>query len=493
SIIFYFGIVIGYVNVLILLPYAFLPQQIGIIRILQSAAGLFTPLAQLGSTTIIHRYFHYFKHSEEEKYSFLRISFLIALTGFLLFCILIFLFREQIVQFYIAKSPLIIKYYYTLIPLTFFLVFLGILDALYMSNLRTIFIIFTKEVLLRILISFLLVLFVFQLLNFNNFVYLWVANYGLIIIILFVYLHKNKSFQINLKKLFNTKIGADLSSRRKEIVEFGFYSLLGTSGSLFIANIDTLMIGALLGAKDAGIYMTVYFIGLVINVPRRAIGRIVNPLIADASQKKDLKLIKYIYNRLSLNQLIIGLFLTIIIWINLDSLFQLMPNGQIYRAGKFVVLWIMIGKLIDMTAGVNSEILTYSQYYRFNILSIVFLSIMAIITNYIFIPIYGISGAAMATALSLLLNNIIKYIYIWVKLKMQPLDFNFVKAIIVGCISFFIIFTLPDLGHPILNILFRSAIFTFCYGSLILGSKASEDINSFVAKWYHQIRKYLQF
>jgi O-antigen/teichoic acid export membrane protein len=458
---------------------------------LQSAATLFTPLAQLGSTSIILRYYHYFKHSKPHKYSFLRISLLIAFLGFLLFSLVILIFRKQFIGFYIEKSPLIVDYYYTLIPLTFFLVFWGILDALYMSNLRTIFIIFTKEVLLRLLVTLLLITFIFQLITFHNFVYLWVGTYGFIFLLLVVYLQKNKSLEINLKELFQRNIKADISSRRGEIIEYGFYSLLGTGGSMLIANIDTLMIGALLGTKDAGIYMTVFFIGKVIEIPRRSIGRIINPLIADASQKKDMQSIKYIYNRVSINQLIIGLFLALLIWINIDSVFKLMPNGNIYRAGKYVVMWIMIGKLIDMAAGVNSEILSYSKYYRFNILSIAFLALIAVFTNYIFIPIYGISGAALATALSILSYNIIKYVYIWIKLKLQPLDFSFVKAILVGSISFFIIFTLPDLGHPILNIFFRSAIFTICYGTLILGSKASEDINSFVAKWYHQIRDHL--
>jgi len=65
---------------------------------------------------------------------------------------------------------------------------------------------------------------------------------------------------------------------------------------------------------------------------------------------------------------------------NLDSIFMLMPKGEIYQAGKWVVIIVGMGKLVDMLFGPSSEIIIYSKYYSFNILLILLLSALIITT-----------------------------------------------------------------------------------------------------------------
>ena len=117
--------------------------------------------------------------------------------------------------------------------------------------------------------------------------------------------------------------------------------------------------------------------------------------------------IKNIYEKSSLNQLLLGGFIFLIIWLNIDEGLALLPEK--FQGGKYVVLYIGLSKLFSVATGVNGQIIVNSKYYRFDLYSNFILLIITIFTNYIFIPessplseysIVGINGAAFATALS---------------------------------------------------------------------------------------------
>ncbi|MEJ0029276.1 MAG: MATE family efflux transporter [Bacteroidota bacterium] len=112
------------------------------------------------------------------------------------------------------------------------------------------------------------------------------------------------------------------------------------------------------------------------------------PLISQAFGKNDIKQIATLYQKTSLNQLIIGGLLLIGVIINLDNIFDLMPRKEIYEAGKLVVVFVGIGKLADMLFGPSSEIVVLSKYFWFNIVLISMLAGVVIIGNNLLIPRY---------------------------------------------------------------------------------------------------------
>jgi O-antigen/teichoic acid export membrane protein len=92
------------------------------------------------------------------------------------------------------------------------------------------------------------------------------------------------------------------------------------------------------------------------------------------------------------------------------------------------------------------------------------------------IPSYGIIGAAWATCISSFLYNAFKYVYIWVRFKLQPFDKRtiFIGASIAftyGAMQF-----LPLLENVFLNILLRSFLVTLSFTVLIWFSRAADDL-----------------
>lgn len=476
TIISYAGAAIGYINFLILLPYAFAPEEIGLTRVLQNAAALFVPLSQLGIVTAIIRYFPFFKFDETKRHAFFLYTMLVTLVGFVLFATFFLVFKNQIIGFYIKESPLLIDYYPLILPLTFFLVFFGVLEAFANSHYKTAMPIFLRDIVLRLFTTILAVLFIFNVVDFNQFIWLLVGSYGIVLIGLLYYLRRMGELRISFDFTF-LKNGF-----YKEILSYGFYMLLGATGASLVSYVDILMIGSMIGLKETGIYAIAFYMAVVIDIPRRGIKQIVDPYIATATKNEDRIQIADLYKRLSINQLVIGILFILGIWGNINEIFKLVPNGEIYETGKYVVLIIMFGKLVDMGSSMNGEIIGYSRYYKFNILSVILLAILTVVTNLIFIPIYGINGAAFATFLSLLLFNILKYLFILIKMKIQPFDINTIKILLIGCACYGLVLLLPDLGNVFLNILLNSATIVIVYALAVYFSNVSQDVNQSILK-----------
>lgn len=476
TILSYAGAAIGYVNFLILLPYAFVPEEIGLTRVLQNAALLFVPASQLGITTVIIRYFPYFKADEKKRQSFFLYALIVALLGFILFTLFFLLFRNYIIGFYVKESPLLVTYYFLIIPLTFFLVFFGLLEAFANSHYKTTVPVFLRDIVLRLQTTILALLFVFKLLDFSQFIWLLVGSYGVVLLFLIFYL----------RSIGALKIALDFSFLKKgflrEIMSYGLYVLLGSTGTSLVSYIDILMIGSMIGLKETGIYAIAYYMAVVIDIPRRAIKQVVDPFIALAIKNDDRMQIAAIYKKLSINQLIIGILFVLGIWSNIDDIFSLIPNGEAYESGKYVVLIIMLGKLIDMGSSTNGEIIGYSKYYKFNIVSTLILAVLTVLTNLLFIPMFGINGAAFATLLSLLLFNISKYVFILIKLKVQPFDLNTLKILVIGGICYGATLLLPDFSNVFLNIFIKSSSIIVFYVIAVYFSSVSEDVNQSILK-----------
>ena len=83
-----------------------------------------------------------------------------------------------------------------------------------------------------------------------------------------------------------------------------------------------------------------------------------------------------------------------------------------YRGGLLIVLVIGLAKLFDNLIGNNNAILFNSDYYRVVLTFGVFLTILTVVLNIIFIPKFGIEGAAYATFIAMFLYNISLKLYL---------------------------------------------------------------------------------
>lgn len=472
----YIGAVLGFITVMSL-SHLFTPAENGVIRILVSYAALFSQFSNLGFTSVTIRFFPYFRNKENGHNGFLFYAILVSTIGFLLFLIAFFFIKPHLISTNQEQSPLFVTYIFYLIPLTLFTIFFNIFDSYLRACYSSVTGPIAKEFIQRILILLAIFLFFLNWLNFQAFILLYIILTCFSTLILLVSISKKKEWHIKPVKGFITK------SLMKEMFKLGIYSILAGGAGAIILNIDTIMVNQLLGEKKTGVYSIAFYFGSIILIPARSLYRITSSIVAENFKHNKIAEIHKLYNKTCNGQLAIGILLFIGISINIDNIMQLLPAE--YASGKNVILILSAGYLIEMATGINQVIIVNSNYYKYDTYFVFSLVVVTIITNYIFIPLYGIVGSAIATAITVVFSNILRYWLLYNKYQMQPYDINTIKIITIGVFSFIIGYLLPFVNNLFFDIVIRSILTTVFFILLILKSEATPDIN-------HKIRKNLK-
>ncbi len=471
----YIGVVIGYLNVLWLLPFVLQPEEIGLFRTLQDMALLIVPIAQLGIGNGITRFFPSVKDS---KYAFFTMSLLLTFAGFSVVSLLFLIFKNQIVLAFATNSPEVIDFLGVVLFITLFSVMNTILDAFCRSFMKIAVPTFFREVVNRISVAILIGLYFFEWLSFEQMIWGLAILYLISLLGMIGYMVKINIF----------KVDFDLSSFpkgfRTDFLKYSLITLLGTAGSVLIMKIDSLMVSSMIGLDANAIYTIAFSIAIVIELPRRAISQVAMPVIAEHFAGKEFSKINKLYKDVAVHQFLICLLLFLGIWSNIDNLYFFVPNNTVYETGKWVVLWIGLAKMSDILFSVNGEIIVFSKYYIFNITATLIMCLAVIVLNLILIPSFGIEGAAVASFLSLLIYNIIKYAYIKVRLGFDPFSVDMAKIFGLGMATFalqFFIFQSRQAG--LTDLIIRSILITVIYfsGIYLLGI-AKESQKNLVEK-----------
>ena len=142
------------------------------------------------------------------------------------------------------------------------------------------------------------------------------------------------------------------------------------------------------------------------------------------------------------------------------------------------MLFIGLGKLFDMSMGINTNIIQNSRYFKFNFYAISLLAVLGISTNLILIPILGINGAAIASLISISLVNISRAIFIKYKFDLQPFGSRSPLAALIVLICYITSMLLPELQSALWDIFYRSVCVVLVFSFLAITSKVSQDLNN---------------
>lgn len=473
--------VLGYINTILLLPNILQPDQVGLTKLLISVSGMFAQFSALGFTSVTFKFFPYYRNKEKQHHGFLFMLLVVPMAGFALISLLFVLFKPVVLRYYAPQeAEILLKYYYYIILLAFFALFYILQDAYLKSLYKTVVPSFVQDFLLRILTTVCISLYAFGLVDFEQFVHLYIAINCATALILSVYL-------VYLKQFFVKPTWQAFKVRPlKEVLHYGLFSFIGNVSTTLNNNIDSLMILHYLGAGQVGIFQIAFFVTSAIRIPANSILKIVVPQVSDYWSSRDLPALKSLYQRVTSINLVLGGLLFIGIWANMDNIFSFMP--KVYNEGAYVFFFIGVARVFDMATGLNGVILLTSEKYRFDLLFNALLAILTIVTNYIFIPLYGISGAAFASMLTIVAINLARLIFVWAVYKMQPFVWRSLLIVGIGVVTYLAAELIPFLENNYLDLVVRSVFISALYGILILSLRASPDASAFVSNLVNRFK-----
>ena len=475
SIVQYLGLVLGYFNKGFLFILLLTTEEIGLINLILAVSMLFAQFANLGSYNTIWRFFPFLENKERNHHGFLSFNLLVALTGGLFITLLLLIFSPWIIEYYSIKSKSFADYFFWVIPCGFGILVHTLLDGYMRAIHKSVFSIFVNDVALRVVTSLVLAVYAFDFLSFRNLVVTICIIQLLPALMVIAYMRVIGEWKVSLKSI-------TISKRLKKIlVQYSGFAYLNSIGASLVLSIDALMVAGMIGLSATGVYTTIIYITRALVIPYGSIMRVSSPIIPKLWKERNMPAMQTLYTKVSSVALIIGLFLFLCAWVNRTALFNLFPPE--FEEGVYVFLFIMIGKLIDMYFGLNGIILMTSKKYKYDMIFTGFLLILVFVLNLWLIPIWGMVGAAISTAIALLLYNVARLVFVWVNFKMHPFKWTQLLVIllftgVVGITELLI----PEISNVWLGLTVNTAVVTLLFPVVIYAFKIEPEIGNYINK-----------
>lgn len=478
------GVVLGGISVLFIYP---LDDEIyGLAQFIYSTAFFLIPFSTFGILSLVVKFYPKFKNPKKKDHGFLSLLSLSLLGAIAVFFLVLYFLKDSFYSTLASiglNEQLIESHETTIFIITILLAFIMLFQNHAQNYKRIVVPQIINGFLFKIALPIFVLLYFFKYLNLEEFTYCLIGFFALVLLAMILYTWQQKQLTYSWDKAFLKK------GLKKSMREYAFFGGLNSLGTIMAFRIDSIMVATMLSLSANGVYNKVLFIAAIIDIPTRAIAQISAPIISEHCEKGNLEEIDKIYKQSSLNLFVAGVLIFLLIWFSIEDVFGIAVNPDSFESGKWIFLFLAIGKLFDMLLSVNTQIIIYSKLFKFNILFVFILGISNLFFNYYLIGEFSVVGAAIATCISLFLYNLIKFVFIWKKLRIQPLTKPTFKILLTGTFIFIGMYFFPDLGNGFMNIAVKSIIIFSIYSLVVWKLNISEEINNLIRKGLKIIRR----
>ncbi len=469
TVVTYLGFFFGAINTLFLYTKILPDAYYGLVTFILASGAILMPLMAFGVHNTLVKF--YSNYTELEKDGFLTLMVLIPILGIVPVALVGFIWQESLGNWVSKVNPEVKEYLWYIFLVGLAMGYFEVFYAWCRVHMKSVFGNFMKEVFARIGVSVLLVLFYFDVISLDFFFKSLVALYLLRTFIIKIY-----AFTLRRPKLH-----FDFPINTKEILAYSFLIILGGSAALILLEIDKVMLNQFISIENIAYYGVAVYIATVIIVPSRAMHQITYPLTAQLLNTGDHEGLEKLYQKTSLTLFIASGILFVLIVLNLNDLYQLLPEN--YREGFTIVFLIGLAKVMDSLLGNNNSILYNSQYYKTVLVFGVGLAILTILLNYLLIPEMGLEGAALASFVSIFIFNLVKLIFVKMKFGILPFTYSTFKVFATLVLLAVLFDLLQFQFHPIVNIVLKSFFIVLMYVGILYRFNISEDVSGLLSKW----------
>jgi len=481
TVIAYMGVVIGYFNTLYLRPEFLSLEEIGLFTLVTANAMMISPLCGAGMAGTWIKYFPEVRKSPSLKNEFFTFQLLVVVSLTLLILVIGYLTSDWIVAYFAEKSTEYTKY----LAITAVIIIVNSLFDLLFSYCRTILSViipsFIRDMQLRIGAIILIGGYALHYWTFDWAVKGLAINYAAALVVLFAYLFFTHDFKLSFR------FAAIDHVWKKRIFNFGGYAMLLGLSFAAMQNVSYSQISSQLGDSATGIFATCFFIGMIVEMPRRNMLKVISPIFSKAMQENDMEQVHRMYKKGSITMSIFGALLCIGILTNVEDLFIFIPKGAEFREGYWVIVAICLTKFVVMLFSFGQEIMVFSNYYKLTLYFQITSAIILIGLNVWLLPLWGITGAGISYMVAILLHTFAKYLFLRTKFNLSPFDKSQVRLIAISGLVFLLFWYLPFPFSPVPNIAIRSILTTLVFVTLIFKFDISSDISQLIKQAFEKV------
>jgi len=273
-------------------------------------------------------------------------------------------------------------------------------------------------------------------------------------------------------------------SMEKELFHFSWPLMFAGIFGLVMGWIDTLMLGYFLTATDVGIYRASLSTATLLMIVPGSFGTIFFPVITEIYSKGKMQELEDIDSTVT-KWIFMLVFPLVALMILFSKHILNILYGSEYVIGAISLCILGLGYLLISTVYLTNQLIQTIGRTKLIMTNVGVGAVIDIILNSYLIPLYGINGAAIATALSLLAVNVLAFGEVYWITRIQPVKLNYAKIVFSSLISVILVYSITKSFFKIVPIYVLIAMFVAYIGIyfiLILVSRTFEKDDVVIMK-----------
>ena len=170
------------------------------------------------------------------------------------------------------------------------------------------------------------------------------------------------------------------------------------------SNIDIIMVGALSGEAPAGQYRVASRMAGFVLFFLLAANNVLGPVIAARHSKGERRALQQILTQSARLIFIGALFPAVVFWLWPQAILTLL-FGQGFGVAALALVILSAANLFSVAMGQVGHVMALSGYEKYTMMAAIIAFIINIAFNMVLIPLFGMNGAAIATAISIIVWN----------------------------------------------------------------------------------------
>jgi len=271
--------------------------------------------------------------------------------------------------------------------------------------------------------------------------------------------------------------GGEVYARRvrRELLVFSLPLLVANVASIAILRVDTLLLGYLRAARDAGLYNAAHPLAQLLRICLNSMAFIYVPIASQLISRNRIRELRRHYVVLTKWTFFATFPPAMLVFLFPEAVLSILFGGE-YTAAATALRILVAGMLFHVLLGPNIETLIAiggtHLYMLYNLVGIA----LSLALNTALIPGFGIVGAAIASTSAVCLINALVSLQIFRTHRIHPLVARFLKPVAVSAVITFLVFLLiknVDATPPVL-LLFLFLFYVVC-GVCVLATSFDED------------------
>lgn len=250
-----------------------------------------------------------------------------------------------------------------------------------------------------------------------------------------------------------------------------FYSILGS----ILYWVDSFSIGYFIGVKEVGFYNVAVPTAALLTFAPEIFMQLFFPLINREYSKGNIKVIRELSKQVSKWIFMVNLPLFLLMLIFPGTIINLLFGSQYLSAVNSLRI-LAIGSFIFSMFVISTNLLNMAGKSKVILVNTIVIGVVDLVLNIIFVPLYGINGAALTTMVSFILLGSLLYLETKSYVSIVPFRRKMMRICLVTTIPLILLLFLRSiLPITLLTVILLGLMFCSVYLILIFATKCLDE------------------